>query len=515
MEYNRSILALALGFIPNSSQATDGSRLELTLKTPLYLTKSKLNTRSDIYKYNLNYYNRVNIYRSTRYYSSSNLSNDSVLSKSSVSWADLPLFNGIDVVKELNNEQFYQWLAGFSDAEAIFGINYKSGNTFAFFYSIELHKDDKPLLEYIQYKLGGIGTIYTYKNTCLFRIIAQNEIASVIKIFETENLNTTKRDDLDIFRKAFFLYTTSKQKSLIKEEILSLKNGMNTNRPYEISTYTDIMITDYWFLGFLMGDGSFWFSKVRSNVFYPNFAIVQTSRERPLLEKIQSFLEKLVHLPLLRKEKAEDSSLSECIATPSVCLTRQFNITVRDNPAYGNSKPSSTLKVVNEEFFIQIFIPYLDSLNWPCGKKARDYWLWRSCVLLKYQGKHYLDEGIKLISEINSVMNSRGYSTYSDEKEDNRKDDLFIRIAQLLAAPSNLETQEDGRIIIKSSGKVYSDRRGVVVKLIDAQTGIELKSFSNMEAAGKYLGVSGVTVRNRIKSNKTFNFNNKEFYIKT
>jgi hypothetical protein len=122
---------------------------------------------------------------------------------------------------------------------------------------------------------------------------------------------------------------------------------------------------------------------------------------------------------------------------------------------------------------------------------------------------------MKLISEINSVMNSRGYSTYSDEKEGNREDDLFIRIAQLLATPSNLETQEDGRIIIKSSGKVYSDRRGVVVKLIDAQTGTELKSFTNMEAAGKYLGVSGVTVRNRIKSNKTLKFNNQEFYLKT
>jgi hypothetical protein len=122
---------------------------------------------------------------------------------------------------------------------------------------------------------------------------------------------------------------------------------------------------------------------------------------------------------------------------------------------------------------------------------------------------------MKLISEINSVMNSRGYSTYSDEKEGNSEDDLFIRIAQLLAAPSNLETQEDGRIIIKSSGKVYSDRRGVVVKLIDAQTGTESKSFTNMEAAGKYLGVSGVTVRNRIKSNKTLKFNNQEFYLKT
>ncbi len=122
---------------------------------------------------------------------------------------------------------------------------------------------------------------------------------------------------------------------------------------------------------------------------------------------------------------------------------------------------------------------------------------------------------MKLISEIHSVMNSRGYSTYYNEKEGNKDDDIFIRIAQLLAAPSNLDTQEDDRIIIKSSGKVYRGRRDVAVKLTDAQTGAELKSFTCMVAAGKYLGVTSVTVRNRIKSKKAFKFNNKEFYLST
>ena len=113
-------------------------------------------------------------------------------------------------------------------------------------------------------------------------------------------------------------------------------------------------------------------------------------------------------------------------------------------------------------------------------------------------------------------MNRRGYSTNANKSttlNTNRDDDLFIRIARLLAAPSNLDIQEDGRIIIKSSGKVYSDRRSVSVKLIDTQTGSELKSFSNMEAAGKYLGVSGATVRNRIRAKKAFNFNSQEVIL--
>ena len=194
-----------------------------------------------------------------------------------------PLINKMSVVKELSNEQFYQWLAGFTDAEGMFGIGHKGGNSFAFFYSIEMHIDEKPLLEYIQFRLGGIGTLYTNNNSCLLRMIAKNEIAIIIEIFTNVKLNTSKRDDFYTFIKAFSLYTTSNQKSLIREEILSLKNKMNKNRPYEISTYTDIVITDYWLLGFLMGDGSFWFTKVKSNILYPNFALVQTAREKPLL----------------------------------------------------------------------------------------------------------------------------------------------------------------------------------------------------------------------------------------
>jgi hypothetical protein len=107
-----------------------------------------------------------------------------------------------------------------------------------------MHIDEMPLLEYIHSRLGK-GTVYAYKNKCSLRILAQKEIASFIKIFEREKLNTTKRLDFYNFQKAFLLYTASKQKSTIKQEILTLKNGMNKNRPYETLPFTDIEITDY------------------------------------------------------------------------------------------------------------------------------------------------------------------------------------------------------------------------------------------------------------------------------
>lgn len=107
-----------------------------------------------------------------------------------------------------------------------------------------MHIDEKPLLDFIQLRLGK-GTVYAYNNKCSLRILAQKDIVCLIKIFDRENLNTTKRLDFTAFSKAFLLYTSGQPKSIIKQEILALKNEMNKSRAYETSTLTDIKITDY------------------------------------------------------------------------------------------------------------------------------------------------------------------------------------------------------------------------------------------------------------------------------
>lgn len=107
-----------------------------------------------------------------------------------------------------------------------------------------MHIDEKPLLYFIQSRLGK-GTVYLYNNKCSLIILAQKDIASLIQIFNRENLNTTKRLDFTVFSKAFLLYTSGEQKSIIKPEILALKSEMNQSRPNETSTLTDIKITDY------------------------------------------------------------------------------------------------------------------------------------------------------------------------------------------------------------------------------------------------------------------------------
>ena len=67
--------------------------------------------------------------------------------------------SGIAGLAESNESlsQFYQWFVGFSDAEGSFEIspiNSKKGiGKITFVFSIQLHKDDIGVLEYIQKKV--------------------------------------------------------------------------------------------------------------------------------------------------------------------------------------------------------------------------------------------------------------------------------------------------------------------------------------------------------------------------
>ena len=72
--------------------------------------------------------------------------------------------------KELS--QFFQWFVGFCDAEASFLLQpvLNSDNTIkkiTWLFSIELHKDDLGVLEYIHKNLG-IGNIRLYKDKCIY-----------------------------------------------------------------------------------------------------------------------------------------------------------------------------------------------------------------------------------------------------------------------------------------------------------------------------------------------------------
>jgi LAGLIDADG endonuclease len=130
----------------------------------------------------------------------------------------------------MNN--FFEGLIGFIDTEGNFDIRRFSNRPYAFEFRfrIGLHSYDTEVLVKIQNKLGiGSITQITNKNDKALRlekkstfiISKQEDVKKLIAILDKyAPLNTTKYLDFLSWKKAFLLYISSKEKSIIEKEII-------------------------------------------------------------------------------------------------------------------------------------------------------------------------------------------------------------------------------------------------------------------------------------------------------
>nr|QCI56424.1 hypothetical protein [Hypsizygus marmoreus] len=230
-----------------------------------------------------------------------------------------------DLVK---NKDFYEWLRGFTDGEGNFYISRdkRKASVFKFSFRIELHRNDRPLLEYIQNRLK-IGKVYplelkdtTRKSS--WEVYNKKDVENLIKIFDLNDFNTTKQLDFLAWREAYFIHTlpspipsrtghgargpcgigvtesgTEMEDLNLSicnktKEILRLKQTMNSNRiSFFQSEHHKIKITPYWLLGLIEGEGSFWVSK---NNLIQCFEIGLTLSQKPVIEAISNYLLSLI-----------------------------------------------------------------------------------------------------------------------------------------------------------------------------------------------------------------------------
>lgn len=129
-------------------------------------------------------------------------------------------------------------------------------------FKIALHKDDIDALIRIQTNLN-FGKVSLKMNVNLFlkkKKSTKEEIKKFIFIFDRYNLNTTKYLDYIDFNKAFLIYhgRDGLVSQELKEQILALKNGMNTLRSdFNMPPNHQISINKNWLLGLIEGEGSF------------------------------------------------------------------------------------------------------------------------------------------------------------------------------------------------------------------------------------------------------------------
>jgi hypothetical protein len=176
-------------------------------------------------------------------------------------------------------------------------------------------------------------------------------------------------------------------------KVLALKNEMNRGRTnFNMPADHTIRITDYWLLGFVEGEGSFFV--LRNKRIGLGFAISQAIIDKAVMIKIKKFLLTLASsLDLTNPNKGELVYLNDI-----------------EPPKDSSYREKCLIKVENEEFILKVLIPFFDKLTF-YSKKALDYQDFRTIARIKEKGLHHTDEGKALITKIYSQMNQSRLST--------------------------------------------------------------------------------------------------------
>lgn len=128
-----------------------------------------------------------------------------------------------------------------------------------------------------------IPNFNTKRSEVANEVSAQREIEIILAIFNKFNLNTTKHLNFIAFERAFLLFVENNSQEARKElkpEIKSLKESMNKQRTDFTMPSNHCNISNYWLLGFVEGEGSFYFSASNKSLV---FSISQKGNETLML----------------------------------------------------------------------------------------------------------------------------------------------------------------------------------------------------------------------------------------
>jgi hypothetical protein len=297
-------------------------------------------------------------------------------------------------------EDFVQWFVGFSDGESNFSIvplYDKSGNKlnkFSFRFTIGLHRDDKNVLVNI-HNILAVGNINERGEECKFVVSDKEGIIKLIKIFDKYNLNTSKYLDYLDFKKAFNLYHSRNGllSEELKDKLMKLKSGMNSNRISFNMPENHIKITTYWLLGLIEAEGSFhlW----RSDL-VPVFSIVLREDQRFVLEKIKEFL--------IHNLGFDENSIWKLNNTSTIGINTQ--------KARNNSKSSVLIIIKDIRILHNYFLAFFDKVEF-LSKKAQDYKDFKIICRAVYYGAHKEEPIKSLILKLSRSMNNFRLSNYA------------------------------------------------------------------------------------------------------
>ena len=263
---------------------------------------------------------------------------------------------------------------------------------------------------------------------------------------------------------------------------------MNNSRTEFNLPYNHIKITDYWLLGLIEAEGSFY---LRRNSLSPAFSISLSKIQKPLLEQIVEFL----------INKLDDSSKFKAINS------KFFNLS--EESSRSNAKAMVKLLILQIDFLNNIFVPYFSELNF-LSKKKYDFLDFKLLTILIYQGKFLNPEINNFILKLSYTMNSYRLTSFNKFPNDYILDLNQFNLWKLerinlenlyLNLPPIFIENNDGEIINVETKKVI--REIYIIKVIKLDNSVNF--YTSITDCAKELGINRFKVKRLITTGDPLN----------
>lgn len=403
----------------------------------------------------------------------------------------------------LNNKMYYldqnflEWLAGFTDAEGNFNIslrNFKENkyNSLLLTFQIGLHIDNLDLLKFIQAKLK-CGHISVSGSRCNFFVNDQTSLIYVIQpIFSHVKLNSSKYFQFLIFEKAINLLRNKNHlSSQGRLDIIKYYNEMKIENisPCPKVNHT-ICISDYWLGGFIDGDGSF-----SSNNYKPRLKFENHIKELILFQKIKEYLS-AGNLTITPKRKDRpNSNATVVLEIYKIQTLKNLILPLFSSPRRGDNP---LLGARRETRDITDFNPLQ-------SKKVKDFNDWSILVNVNYYGYHTIPEGISLIEKIKSRMNNYRLSTYKSIGNgpvvfENTESFIQKKISDLFSLPAPYEIKNGIRFVRGTDKLVAKDLSIIAIDKFNNKL-----FFSSISECSKALQIPRSRIKNGLLTSESYN----------
>ena len=170
-------------------------------------------------------------------------------------------------------------------------------------------------------------------------------------------------------------------------------------------------------------------------------------------------------------------------------------INIIDKKSISGRKEVSLLDITQIDFICNIFIPYLETLEFRT-KKYKDFLDFKLLAILNLQGKHLTDNGKELMKKLSNTMNDNRLTTNSTHKGLDNKTKFELDL--LIKSDSLISVDSEGIAMIISENKYIRSTYIIKVYFLNGT----VSYFTSGISCAKSLHVSNDTITKRLNDGK-------------